>query len=184
MFADTLAVIEDEKQRNELSEFYEKNKNLFYAIAFEYLHNREESEDAIQEAFLRIADKPEKFFGILPDRRFAYISSMVKIISVNMYNAKNKLPKESLEEMDDENELFSVTLENDLFDKIGHDEVMLFVNKLPKMRRNVLILHCLYKLSLDETAQRLNISLYTVNKHLMLARKAVREFIDERRNRL
>ncbi len=183
MFADTFAIIEDEEQRNELAVFYSMNKDRLYSIALSNLHNEIDAEDAVQEAFSQIADKPEKFFNVLPNRRFGYISGMVKRISVNMYNAKNKSPQESLEELDDESELVLVPLENALFDEIGHDEVMLFVNKLPRMRRSVLILHCLYDLSIDETAQRLDISISTANRHLTLARKAVRAFIDERRNR-
>ncbi len=184
MFADTLAIIEDEEQRNELAVFYSKYKDRLYSIALSNLHDEIDAEDAIQEAFSRIADKPEKFFGVLPNRRLGYISGMVKKISVNMFNAKNKLSKESLEELDEKNESAPVDLENALFDEIGHNEVMLFVNKLPRMRRSVLILHCLYDLSIDETAQRLDISISTANKHLTLARKAVRAFIDERKNSL
>ena len=57
MISVALAIIENENQRNELAAFYEKNKSRFYAIAFGHLHKKEESEDAVQEAFSEIADK-------------------------------------------------------------------------------------------------------------------------------
>lgn len=63
MISEALAVLETEEQRNELADFYEKNKSRFYTIAFDHLHNQEEAEDAIQEAFLEIANKPDTFFG-------------------------------------------------------------------------------------------------------------------------
>ncbi len=179
-----LSTIENEIQRNELATLYEKYKNCLYSIALSNLHNEIDAEDAVQEAFSEIADKPDVFFGVLSEKRPAYLKSMVKKISVNMFNAKKEIPKVSIDELNEEIETVSATLENALFDKIAHDEVMSFVNKLPPMQRSVLIFHCLYNLSVDETAQRLNISLSTVNKHLMLARKAVRAFIEERRNDL
>lgn len=64
MISAALAVIENEQQRNELSALYEKNKDRFLNIVLDLLHNKEEAEDAVQETFLRIADKPDNFFSI------------------------------------------------------------------------------------------------------------------------
>lgn len=183
MFA-IFATIENEEQRNELSALYAKYKSSLYAIARSNLHNEIDAEDAVQEVFSEIADKPEVFFGVLPEKRPAYLKSMVKRISVNMFNSQIEKPKASIEELDEEMETVSVTLENVLFDIIAHDEVMAFINQLPTRQRDVIIFHCLYNLSIDEAAQKLNISIDTVNKHLMLARRAIRAFVDERRNDL
>lgn len=179
MFDATFAVIENEKQRNELAEFYSKSKNRLYFIALSKLHNKEEAEDAVQEAFSRISDKPELFFDIPPEKRLAYADVMVKNISIDMFNAKNKIPSEQLsEQLEDIN----VSLENALFDKISRDEVIEFINKLPPLQRNVLVLRCFFDLSIDETAQRLDISLTVATKRLALARKAIRKFVEERGN--
>ncbi len=174
----TFAVIEDEAQRNELAEFYARYKNRFYLIANSRLHNREEAEDAVQAMFTAIADKPESFFGIPAEDRLAYTDVMIRNIAVDMFNAKNKMP---LDELNEEIENDTVSLENNLFGRIAHDEILSFIDALPPLQRNVLILHCLFGLSIDETARRLNISLAAANKRLALARKAVKAFIDERR---
>lgn len=60
----TFSVIEDENQRNELEVFYINHKNKLYSIAFSKLHNKEDAEDAVQEVFSRISDKPDRFFNI------------------------------------------------------------------------------------------------------------------------
>lgn len=174
----TFAVIEDEAQRNELAEFYAEYKNRFYLIANSKLHNREEAEDAVQAVFSAIADKPESFFGVPAEKRLAYTDVMVRNTAVDMFNAKNKTP---LDELNEEIENDTVSLENSLFDRIAHDEILSFIDALPTLQRSVLILHGLFGLSIDETAQRLNISLAAANKRLTLARRAVRAFIDERR---
>ena len=178
MFAEAIAIIEDEGQRNELSEFYEENKNRFYEIAFEHLHNKEESEDAVQEAFLRIADKPEKFFSLSGLNRVYYISAVVRNVSVDIFNKKNKsleITEDSVFEDD-----FSI-IENSLFDKVSRDEILSFIDNLPPLQRNVLILTCLSGLSISETAQTLKISKNAVNQRLYLARKSIKNFIEERR---
>lgn len=175
----TFATIEDDEQRNELVALYLKYKSCLYAIAFANLHDVVNAEDAVQEVFSKIADKPEIFFEVSSSKRPAYLRSMVKRISASMFNRKSNDPTESIEELGDEIRDYSITLENELFSKMVCDEVVQFINELPAMQRNTLIFHCLYDMSIDETAQKLNVSLSAANKHLMLARKAVRTFIEE-----
>ncbi len=172
------AVIEDEDQRNELAEFYTRYKNRFYLIANSKLHNREESEDAVQTVFSAIADKPECFFGVPAEKRLAYTDVMVRNIAVDMFNKKNKM---SLDELNEEIGNDTVSLNNSLFDRIARDEILSFIDALPILQRSVLTLHCLFGLSIDETARRLNISVTAAAKRLTLARKAIKAFIDERR---
>lgn len=172
-----LSTIENEDRRNELAEFYSKHKSRLYNIAFSKLHNKEEAEDAVQEVFSEIADKPEKFFDIPLDGRLAYTTVMVKNISVNMFNAKNKAPSEAL---DEETEDIEISLEENILNRISEEELISFIDQLPTLQKNVLTLHCLFDLSIDETAQRLNISLVAAKKRLMLARKAIKAFVDER----
>lgn len=177
MFDTTFAVIEDEAQRNELAAFYAEYKDRFYLIAYSKLHNAQHAEDAVQETFSEIADKPENFFGVPEEKRLAYIDVIVRNISVEMFNSQNKLPSDELDENIEDDK---ISLENGLFAKISHDEILAFIDALPALQRNVLMMHCLFGLSIDETAQRLNISLTAANKRLTLARRAIKTFIDER----
>ena len=172
-----LSTIENEEQRSELAEFYSKHKQRLYSVAFSKLHNAADAEDAVQEVFSAIADKPEKFFEIPPENRLAYAAVMVKNISFNMFNSKNKV---SMEQFNDETEDNTFSLEESLLSKISEDELLSFIDQLPTLQKNVLILNCLFDLSIDETAQRLNISLPAAKKRLMLARKAIKAFIEER----
>ena len=178
MISPALEILETEEQRDELAAFYEQYKKRFYAIAFSKLHNREFSEDAVQEAFLRIADKPEKFFALPSENKQAYTDIIIRNIAIDMFERKNKIHTEQLEKHEPEDDM--PYLEDSLFDKISRDEILAFLDTLPSLQRNVLMLHCFFELSIDETAQRLNISLAAAKKRLLLARKAIRQFIDER----
>lgn len=181
MISTVLAVLKTDEQRNDLSEFYEQNKNKLYSIAFERLHNRQDAEDAVQQAFLEIAAKPDKFFEIPTANRLAYVGIIARNIAIDMFKIKNKMMPEQLSE---EMEFDAISLENSLFDKISRDEVVLFINQLPNNQRNVLMLRCFFGLSIDETSQRLNISLTSANKHLTLARRKIRNFLEERSKQL
>ena len=79
-----LSTIENEEQRSELAVFYSKYKERFCWIANSKLKDPLDAEDAVQELFSEIADKPERFFDIPPGDRLAYADVMVKNISILM----------------------------------------------------------------------------------------------------
>ena len=172
------AAIENEEQRCGLEEFYSENKSRLFRIAMSRLHNASDAEDAVQEVFAGIAKRPEIFFDILPEKRFSYIAAMVNNAAVDMFNSKSKAKNEQWNDEDENSD--GVSLEDAVFDKIAEEELIVFISRLPAAQKSVLILHCFYDLSIDETAKRLNISVSAANKRLTLARRAVRKFIDER----
>lgn len=173
----SFSIIKDDTQRNKLAEFYSKHKERFCNIAYSKLKNHEEAEDAVQEAFSEIADKPEKFFDIAPQNRLTYTGVMVRNIAVEMFKSKNKV---EFVELDEEIDNIGISLEDNLFADIAHNEIVAFMKRLPTEQKSVLQLHCYLGLTLYETAERLHISLTTASRRLNLARKAIRNFIDER----
>ena len=180
----TFSVIEDENQRNELAEFYINHKNKLYSIAFSRLHNKEDAEDAVQEAFSRISDKPDRFFNIqLEKRRIAYVNVMVRNIAIDIFNSKNKYIMTDIDE-EEITDSSDISLDDRLLEDISRDELVEFVDKLPPLQRNVLILTCFVKISIDETASKLNISKKAANWRLYLARKSIKEFVSKRINNL
>ncbi len=172
-----LSTMNNEEQRNELAEFYSKYKERFCNIAYSKLKNHYEAEDVVQEVFSEIADKPEKFFDVAPQNRLTYTSIMVRNIAFEMFKSKNKV---EFMELSEEIEDTGISLEDNLFAEITHSEIVAFMKQLPTEQKSVLQLHCYLGLTLYETSQRLHISLTTANRRLMLARKAIKNFIDER----
>ena len=98
MITAALAVLKTDEQRNIISDFYQMYKNRFYAIAYEHLHNPQDSEEAIQEAFLRITVNPDKFFSLSGDERIYLVSAIIRNTSIDMYNKKTKHQQEELPE--------------------------------------------------------------------------------------
>lgn len=179
MISGALAILKSDTQRNEMSSIYEKNKQLFLNIAFKNLQNKEMAEDAVQEAFLEIADKPDVFFSLTEKRQVRYMSAVVNKVAINMFNKSIKVQTEELSEeivyKNDEN-----VLENAFFDKVSREEILTFAETLPEAQRTVLILSCSCGLSADEISRTLSISITSVYNRLYLARKAIKTFIDER----
>ncbi|MCM1299500.1 MAG: RNA polymerase sigma factor [Firmicutes bacterium] len=172
------SAIENNAQRNELEKFYKKYKNCFLNTAYSVVHNKSDTEDAVQEAFCKIARSPDKFFGVEPENRLAYMNVIVKNTALDILE-RNK--KETLEEFSEESfyegNLYS--LEDEIVSGISTDRLKQFIKSLPPIQYDVLTLRCLMGFSVAETAERLNISETTVRQRLYRARKAIRKFIEK-----
>lgn len=181
MIGAALSLISDAGERRTLEKFYKKNRRKLYSIAFSKLHNIHDAEDAIQEAFLRITEKPDKFFSISEEERIYYVAAIVNNISVDLFNKRNKHNAEEVNEdliyKSDEH-----LIENSLLEKIEHCELLDFINNLPELQRNVLILTCLSEHTIKETADILKVSENVVSQRLFLARKSIKAFVERRKN--
>ena len=177
MISTALALLETDEQRNVLSEFYQKYKNRFYAIAYSKLHGKDAAEDAVQEAFLRIVDKPENFFKIEHNKRMAYADVIVRNVSIDMFNKNNV---HELEELTDDvsNENYALGLEDTVIGSVSKNELLAFILKLPVLQRDILNLKVVFELSNSEIAQKLNVSENVVRQRLYQARKSILDFLE------
>lgn len=171
-------VINNEEQRSELESFYIENLNCLLNIAYSNLHNKTDAEDAVQEAFQEVVRNPENFFNVAPNKRVAFMVAVVRNISVDIFNKKNKIPLEEHDEEESYNDN-PFSFEENVIGKVSRDKMKSFLKTLPPLQRDVLTLRCLMGFSTAETAEKLNISQSAVKKRLRLAKKAVREFIEK-----
>lgn len=163
MISAVLAVLEGEEQRNVLSEFYEKYKNKFYEIAFKQVHNHEYAEEAVQDAFSVIADKPEIFFAKNEDYRLVYTAIIVRNISVDYYKDNQKHITENLiEDIVDE----KVAVMEQALGECSKDELMNYIKSLSEPLRQALLLRIHYQMSTSQIAYTLNISETAARKRL------------------
>jgi len=177
MFAYALASIEDENQRNELSEFYKENKRRFYAIAFSKLHDRTDAEDAVQEAFLRIVKKSDHFFAKSWNDRILYVSVIVRNVSIDIYLKKHKHKCESLtDDIEDDN----LPLLERTVGELSRAELMSFISSLSEALRQVLFLKIHYQMTTSEIASALDISETAARKRLSDGGKKIRQFLEGR----
>lgn len=169
-------VINDELQRNELAEFYKNFFNCFLNVAYSNLHNKNDAEDAVQEAFCEIVHNPDAFFNVAPKNRVSFMVAVVRNISSDMFNKKNKIP---LEELDEEGSYDDnpFSFEDSMIGKVSRDKLKKFIKSLPPLQRDVLTFRYLMGFSTAETAEKLNISQSAVKKRLRLAKEAVREYV-------
>lgn len=158
-----LAVLQTDEQRNILSEFYEENKNKFFSLAYAKLQNSEESEDAVQEAFLRIVKYPEKFFSIEPHKRLPYSIIIIRNVVLQMLEKQGKYTFEELpEDIPDSN----LSIEDISIGNVARSELVEFIQTLSEAKKQAVILKGVYGLNNREIADVLGITESAVRRRI------------------
>ena len=170
------STIENDEQRNELEIFYKENLNCLLNVAYANLHNKNDAEDAVQEAFQEIVRNPDNFFSVDPKKRAAFMVAVVRNVSADMFNKKVKRPLEELneEESYDDNPF---SFEDSMIGKVSRDGLKNFIKTLPPLQRDVLTLRYLMGFSTVETAKKLKVSESAVKKRLHLAKENIRKYV-------
>ncbi len=179
MISIALAILQSDEQRNILSEFYEEHKNQFYSLAYSKLHNSEESEDALQETFLRIVKYPDRFFSIEPHKRLPYAIIIIRNVVLRILEQKGKYQFEELtEEISDS----QPSIEEISIGNVAYDELVEFIKSLSEAKKQALILKGMYGLSNREIADVLGITESAVRRRIPDAYGIIINFIrkDER----
>lgn len=173
MISELFAVIENEMQRNDLSEFYSKNKQRLYGIAFSKLKNPTNAEDAVQETFLRITKYPKKFFEIEDNKRLSYAAVIIR----NVISQMAEPPNVRFEELTDNIVDDTASIEELAIGKIGSKMLKDFILKMPQGQKAVLQLKITYGLTNAMMADVLGISEQAVRKRVSDAYIRIRNYL-------
>ena len=174
-------ILDDIDQGNELEEIYRLNADRFYTIAFSRLHNMHDAEDAVQEAFLRIANNPKNLFKIPAHKRVAYIDVIIRNVSCDMLKSKNKKNEEGL----CENHADVSNLPEDIvIDNISAEELINYIMSMPTAKKDAMFLKISCGYSNSQIAEALGISETAARKRISYAYKLIKDYLDSRNSDL
>ena len=166
-------------QNNMLSQLYDIYENKMYSIAYSILNNVEQSEDAVQDALLKLVPHLSTIENIESLRTKRLVTYTIKNVSIDIYR-KNKR----------ENKLFT----NDIDETVKIDNqsgiptvktveerymVVQLLSKLPPKYRQIIQYRCFYSLSYKEISSILKISEDVAAKRYERAKKMVKELIGD-----
>lgn len=177
MISAALAILESEEQRNELSELYEQNIKKLYSIAYSKLHNKEDAEDAIQEAFLAVANNPDVLFSISDEKRVSYINVIVRNISYKIWNKRHKINENEVE-LNDDIEV-PISTEEIALSHYSCKQVLDFIDTLSESSKSALYLKMHFGLKNSDIAKLLGISEEAAKKRILRASNLIKNFMED-----
>jgi RNA polymerase sigma-70 factor (ECF subfamily) len=156
---------------------YKRYSGKLYNFSLRYFQNyKEEAEDLVQSIFIKIWINRKSIAGIKDFRSYIYTSAVNYII--------NYLRKKSIHGKYIENEI----LLSHLSSETTYDQVYLWdleksldsvVESLPIMQQQVFRLSRIELLSHEEIAEKLGISLRTVENHIYRALKVIKKNLEK-----
>ena len=156
--------------RNEIAQAYDRHADVLYRLALSHLGNREDAEDAVQDAFAKYITAAPGFPNEEQER--AWLIRVTVNRSLDLLRKKthrNHVPLEELEEVLPAAEEPQDSAA-DLWDTL---------KRIPEKFRAAIVLHHLEGCSVEQTARTLGVSVSAVKMRLSRGRDALKELLQE-----
>lgn len=169
-----LTLIDEDEDKIRFMKLYEQYRHLMFYIAKEILQDEHLSEDAVQEAFLRIAKNFHKVGEILCPETRNFTVIITRNVAINMVNRKH-------DELDMDSYLDSASAElaEDVFETVSNKLLMECILKLPETYRDPLYLYHLYGYTFNEISNLLSVSVETAKKRAQRARHMLKVLLEK-----
>lgn len=170
-------MLKKDNSTTEFEQIYLKYRNQMILVALSLLHNQDDAEDAVHEAFLGIANHMKTVSQIKNENDLRnYCLKSAKNASLNMLKAQSRREKTFFEPfpVSDKDFLDSVCTKCDC------DELIRAIQKLDEKYRDVLYYHFALEMTVPQVATLLGRKKATVKKQLIRGKKFLLENINRK----
>ena len=172
-----LALIDEEWDLIRFEEAYYEYKGLLHYIAKKILQDEHRAEDAVQEAFLRIAKNFHKVGNVKTTSTKNFFILITRRVCLNLLEREEKFSTATEEEISLFENSYTPGSLPDSF--AGEAELIRQILSLPESMRSVLYLQAVYGFNAKETANLLGISVGAVWKRTSRARVILKKELEE-----
>ncbi len=153
---------------------YKEYDRLMYYVAGKILRQKEDIEDAIMDAWIKIIKNLDKISEISCPQTRSFVVIIVERAAIDLYNHKKRHTNGDISIADLEDSPFFAT-SDDSFEEVELNEIL---RKIPKTYSEVLILHFVYNYTTKEIAYSLGISVDAAKKRLQRARVELKKAVE------
>lgn len=176
MIAFYMAFIDDEDDREKFEIIYNEYRKRMVSTAYSILRNHEDAEDAVHEAFIRIAKNMKAIDDPKSKKTLAYVITATKNNAINIFN-KNKRNSEHIFIGDIEN-----LTDERFFEKMSltesYKEIVNAVELLNETYRDVMYYHFVCDMKIKDIADLLGEKPSAVQQKLIRGKKKLLEILD------
>lgn len=164
-----LQMIESSEEKSKFEQIYLKYKGLMFHVAYDILRNEHDAEDAVHQAFVKVAENIKKIDEPVCPKTHSYVVTIVENKAIDIYR---KRKKHSLVELNDE--INGIEIQYD-----GDNILAECILKLPARYREMILLRYNQGYSVREIAAMMNLSLPAAIKLEQRAKKKLKELCEE-----
>ena len=168
-----LMTIDDEKQSSKIEAIYMNYSQEMYNVAYSILKKKEDADDAVQMAFIRIFENLDKLSDPDSNRVKYYVLKVAKSVALDIYREKKR--RWSREILVDETYVFDIETKEKA---IGENELVYRILNLEQRDSDILMLKYVHGFKYSEIGKMLGISEETAKKAGNRARKKLEKKIN------
>lgn len=170
-----LSALDTQEEKDFFEDMYCNCRGKMLSIAFSILGNKEDAEDAVHIAFLKLAYQLKNLLQKNRQDLKRYIVITIRNTSITIYN-RNKKNAGRLEALNDD------TPDNDnvfKFEASQIEALQIALPKLPQNYKDILTMYYYMRMSAGEISKTFDISVDNVWKRLSRARNMLKALIEE-----
>lgn len=163
-----LQMLETPEEKSLFEQIYLEYCGLMFHVAYEILHNEQDAEDAVHQAFVKIAENIKKIDAPVCPKTHSYVVTIVEHQAIDQYRRLQKHPSvELIEEIQGTNAHYE-----------GDNDLTKYILKLPARYREMILLHH-QGYSVREIAKMLGLSLPAAIKLDQRAKNKLKKLCEE-----
>lgn len=164
-----LQMLETPEEKSKFEQLYLEYKGLMFHVAYEILHNEQDAEDAVHQAFVKIAENIKKIDDPICPKTHSYVVTIVENKAIDQYRKQQKHQTvELIEEIQGTNAHYE-----------GDNDLTKCILKLPARYREMILLRYHHGYSVREIAGMMGISLPAAIKLDQRAKQKLKKLCEE-----
>lgn len=164
-----LQMIDTPEERSKFEQIYLEYKGLMFHVAYEILHNEQDAEDAVHQAFVKIAENIKKIDAPVCPKTHSYVVTIVEHQAIDQYRRLQKHPSvELIEEIQGTNAHYE-----------GDNDLTKCILKLPARYREMILLRYHHGYTVREIAKIMGLSLQAAIKLDQRAKNKLKKLCEE-----
>lgn len=164
-----LQMLETPEEKSKFEQLYLEYKGLMFHVAYEILHNEQDAEDAVHQAFVKIAENIKKIDDPICPKTHSYVVTIVENKAIDQYRKQQK--HQTVELIDD------IQGTNAHYE--GDNDLTKCILKLPARYREMILLRYHHGYSVREIAGMMGISLPAAIKLDQRAKQKLKKLCEE-----
>lgn len=172
------SLIDDEGQRSKFEKLYYEYRAQMKYYAQMFLQDEQLAEDAVHEAFIKIARHMDKIRDVSCQKTYSFVTIILKNICKDILRTENKYNFISYDEEFDQIYMPNSKIKNN-FDEIEFSALVDEIKNLPDLYKDALLLKFYYGYSDREIADLFKISYSAARKRVERARELLSRALEK-----
>ena len=173
-----MSMLDSKEDENKFEHLYYTYKSLMYTVAYGILKDEMFAENAVSEAFMRIASNFSKISEVDCPQTKGFVVVIVKNTAISIYNQNKKNTDVSFDEIEGCIS-YSRNAEDEAFDKFDSDSIKNAIKSLKPMYFEVISLYYGMGYSTSEISKLLGENVETIKKRIQRAKNQLYKIIEK-----